>query len=121
MNKFARIAQETTSLSPLMQGRDKIQMEELMKEFPNGVTVMEFDMVESDTGAYPVFTIAENPHVFACGGRILANICLAWTKDYHGDIEAASNELKAAGGVKMRFYAGRTKTGNNLTKVEILD
>ena len=92
-----------------------------MRACPNGVTVMEFDMVESDTGAYPVFTIAENPHVFACGGRILGNICIAWAKEYGGDVETASNELKASGGVKMRFYAGRTKTGNNLTKVEILD
>lgn len=121
MNKFTRIAQETTSLSPLMQGRDKFSMEELIKEYPNGVTVMEFDKVESGDESYPVFTFAEKPNVFTCGGRILANICDAWVKEYNGDIETASNDLKNAGGVRMRFYAGRTKNGNNLTKVDILD
>ena len=117
---FKAIAQETTTLSSLMNNRQKMKMEEVIANYPDGVTVMEFDFITTNSGTFPVCVIKEEPGIFFFGGSVLAKICEAWAGAYGGDIEKASEELCRAGGVKMKFAPGRTKNGNNITTVEII-
>ncbi len=119
-NKFANIAKKQTTLSPIMENRTKLSTEELIKQYPNGVTVCEFDMIEIGDESFPVFTFAEDETRFVFGGTVLGNIVYAWVSDYDGDIEGASKALNAVGGVKMRFSKGRTKNGNNITLVDVV-
>lgn len=120
-NVFASIAHKATSLSELMEGREKRTVDEIMAAYPDGVTITGFDIVNSALDSYPVIIIAEDDGVYLNGGMILANICEEWAKAYEGDIETASKALKVAGGVKVKFSKSRTKAGNNITLVDILD
>lgn len=55
-----KVAQRETSLSRLMEGREKIKTEDIIKKYPNGVTLTEFDLVTIDDSTFPVFAFAEN-------------------------------------------------------------
>lgn len=39
---------------------------------------------------------------------------------FHGDIDAASNDLGRSGGLKLRLEDSKTKKGNSLTRVFIV-
>lgn len=118
---FKETARNTTLLSPLMVGREKISTDDIIKKYPDGFTVLEFDIVPDGKGkTYPVFTIAEDDELYYCGGIVLNKIAEEWIDGFNGDVESASNELKASGGVKFKLEGTKTKAGNNLTNVTIV-
>jgi hypothetical protein len=43
-----------------------------------------------------------------------------WVANFDGDIEATSNALSAAGGVKIKMFASKTRTGRNFTQIEVV-
>ena len=120
-NLFATVARKETSLSPLMDNRERLSMDDLIARYPQGLTVTEFDFIGTGEDSYPVFTFAEDAQKFAFGGTVFAGVARAWADMYDGDIEKASSELKSAGGVKMVFAKSRTKNGNNVTTVTVVD
>lgn len=123
---FAAIAVKETTLSPVCEGREKTTTEAIMKNYPDGITVLEFDIVTmqnektKEIEPVPVIAFKENPDVFFFGGALLERICQSWIAAYDGDIETASKELKRSGGVKMKFRATRTRSGNNFTAIDIV-
>ena len=119
-NIFTSIARRETTLSPLMEGREKLETDDIIKLYPDGFTIIEFDVVNAGLDSYPVLIFKEDTEKFIFGGTVLKNICNGWVEQFDGDIESASNALKSAGGVKMKFEKTRTKNGNNLTKPIIL-
>ena len=119
---FREIAAKTLSLSDLMAGREKMTTEAL-----NGqtVTCVEFDFAtitdpKQGEKTFPVLIFAEYPNHYYTGGALLNKMCQAWAAEYGGDIAAASSALSDEGGVKIRFSAGKTKSGNNLTNIDVL-
>lgn len=118
---FREIAAKTLSLSDLMAGREKVTTDELIGKT---VTVTEFDFATiTDRGeekTFPVLLFKELPDKYYCGGTLLAKMCMAWAAEYDGDVAAASNALADEGGVQIRFTAGKTKSGNNLTNITVL-
>lgn len=121
MNKFREIAAKELSLSELMAGREQLKTEDLIgKE----VTVVQFDFATiTDKGVektFPVLILKEYPDHYYNGGTLLMKLCQAWAAEYDGDIEAASADLEKSGGVKLRFKTTKTKSGNNLTSVDVV-
>lgn len=118
---FKKIASKELSLSPLMANRTQIKTEELIGKT---VTIIGFDIVHMvNKGAeevYPVLLLEEYPDRYYNGGALLLKLAIAWASACDGDVEAASQELKNEGGVKVRFRSTRTKAGNNLTSVDVL-
>jgi hypothetical protein len=118
---FREIAAKTLSMSDLMDGREKITTEQLIGQT---VTVTEFDFATiTDRGeekTFPVLIFKEFPNNYYCGGTLLAKMCMAWAAEYDGDVASASNALADEGGVQIRFTAGKTKSGNNLTNITVL-
>lgn len=118
---FKRIAQEELSLSPLMSGKNQIKTDDLIGKT---VTVTAFDFATiTDKGVekiFPVLLLKEYPENYYNGGTLLFKLCQAWAAAYDGDIEKASADLAAEGGVQLRFIATKTKSGNNLTAVEVV-
>lgn len=118
---FKKMAQDELSLSPLMAGRDQIKTEDLVGQT---VTVTGFDFATiTDKGVektFPVLLLKEYPDRYYNGGALLSKLCRCWADAYDGDIEAASADLEAEGGVQLRFTATKTKSGNNLTAVDVV-
>lgn len=118
---FKKIAIQEMTLSPLMLNRTQIKTEDLVGQ---EATIMEFDFAHiTDKGEekiYPVMLLNEYPDKYYNGGSLMMKLCTAWAASCNGDVETASEALKKSGGVKVRFRASKTRSGNNLTTVDIL-
>lgn len=118
-NKFAEIAKKETTLSEVMDGRERLTVDQIMQKFPDGVTLTGFDLISGKDGSYPVFSISEGNYCFF-GGVVLNNIAMEWTKACDGDIAETSRQLMECGGVKIKMHNKKTRNGNNLTAVDII-
>lgn len=122
MQDFRQLAQRQTTLSEVMADRTKTTTDELMEKFPEGVTIIAFDYIASrkSKGKYPVFNIEEDPTVFCNGGTILDRIFTDFINACDGSVPSASNELRRQGGLKVKFGHGTTRSGDELTTVEVI-
>lgn len=124
-NIFAEIAKKETSLSPVLQGRTKVSVSEIMSKYPDGVTIVGFDLIrtrdkQGEESEYPVLAIEEDSSVCFFGGFVLHRIVKEWVALYSGDVAEASKSLTEAGGVKIKMHERKTKSGNNITTVEVV-
>lgn len=117
---FREIAKKATELSELMNGREKIETGELIKKFPDGVTIMAVDMIETAEATYPVILIKEDDKVFYTGGIVLKKIVDQWLDMFDRDAEKCSEELAKDGGVMVMLEETKTKKNQNVTKVTVL-
>ena len=118
---FKKIASEELSLSPLMTGKEQVKTQELIgKE----LTIVAFDFATiTDKGeekTFPVIIFKELPDNYYNGGTLLMKLVIAWSAAFDGDVEKASDELGRSGGVAVRFRETKTKSGNNLTSIDVL-
>lgn len=118
---FKAIAQNELTLSHLMNGRTQVKTDEIVgKE----LTIEEFDIVnaviDGKSAIFPVVVFTELPANYYNGGALLQKMVEAWTNACGGDVETASNAFKKEGGVKVKFTNTKTKSGNNLTGIEII-
>lgn len=124
---FKQSAQQSTTLSEVMAGRDKLSMDDVMMKYPGGVTLTEFDMVTTpnpttgEDSTYPVFAIKEDPHVYFFGGLMLTRTCTNWINGYDGDKELCRKEFKESGGVQVKFKRTKTSKGNTLIEPVFMD
>lgn len=131
MANFKKIAQDTTVLCPLMSGKEKLETKDVIGA--KSLTIIAFDfapkfddsgsqIVDEDTGVvdtYGVLVFKEKPnHYYNCG-TVMTKVCRAWMDGYE-TAEAASADLAAEGGVKVKFTEGKTKRGNNLVSCEFI-
>lgn len=119
MNNFRDLARKVTSLSDLMDGRTRLTTEEMIINYPEGFTITDFDMLTDDGKEYPVFTIKEDPTICFFGGIVLAKMVDEWL-GYYDTVEECRAAFRASGGVMIKMATGRTKKGNNITRVEVL-
>lgn len=127
---FKKVAEESTLLSPIMAGRDKLETDAIIDK---ELTVVGFDfapkfdeqgrpIIEDDgtVDTFGVVVFREFPDCYYCVGAVFTKICKAWAAEFESAAKA-SEALAQSGGVKVRFRNSKTKRGNNLTSVEILD
>lgn len=124
-NIFATLAKKATTLSPIMENRDKLATKDVIANYPDGITITEFDILTTtnangEAQTYPVIAFNEDATKFIYGGKALMDIVTMWVANFEGDIEATSNALKASGGVKVRMYESTTKAGRNFTQIEVV-
>ena len=124
-NLFTTLARKATTLSTVMEGREKISTNDCITQFPDGITITEFDVIttpdkEGNPSTYPIVAFKEDYTKFLYGGKALMDMVTMWLANFEGDVEATSNALKAAGGVKIVMSAQRTKNGNNFTKIDVI-
>lgn len=121
MKDLKKLAQQYTSLSELMQNREKIDTEDIIKYYKQGITIDAVELnVSNGTDEFMVYTFKEDNKKFAFGGKILQNIFENIIKnDYEGDIGEFSHDL-ASQGLKVRLDSSKTKKGLQVTTVEIL-
>lgn len=121
MKNFRDLARKATTLSELMENREKIQTNEVIKNFPNGITINAVDVIKTSDAEYPVFTFSEDSSKFYCGGIILSKIVDTWVEEYNGDLGMLNHDLAETGGVKVKLTETKTRDGkNNITQVEVV-
>lgn len=125
---FKKIALDATTMSELMNGRDKMDTEELIKKYPDGVTINFIDnvnMSQEDGEAENVwiFVTEEQPDKFTFGGFVLAkifnNILAEFEGDYDAMIEEYNSSLKEDK-LRVKLERAKTKTKREITKVTVL-
>lgn len=110
---FKKIAQRETVLSEIMESRQKVEKKDGI------VTIVDFDIVSNKDGeAYAVCAI--NDTEFINGGTILTNIFTSIVREFNGDIEQARAEYAKSEKLKVKLTKTKTKSGRDLTKVEVL-
>ena len=127
---FKQVAQAQTSLSPIMVGKEKLDTKDILnKELTiiafdfapkfdqNGAPIVDENGVPDEFG---VVVFKENPDNYYCVGTVFSKVCKAWAAPFK-TVKEASAALEAEGGVRVRFKATKTKKGNNLTSVDILE
>lgn len=129
---FKEAAQDATQLCKLMNGRTKMDTDEVIKESKLTITAFDFapkfdqegnpiaDPATGEQDTFGVVVFDEYPDRYYSVGTVFTKVCKAWAAGFSGDAEAASSALKKEGGVAVHFTLGRTKKGNNLVSVEIL-
>lgn len=117
---FKSIAQKQTALSHLMENRTKISTADLIANYPDGVTITEFDFVVIDGNSFPVLVFAEDNTRFFFGGYILNKIFNEFVTQGGGDITGTSDDLKSSGGLRVKMKEGKTKANKSVTMVEII-
>ena len=128
---FKQVAQENTLLSAIMVGKEKLETEQVINK---ELTIIAFDfapkfdqagnrIIDTNTGEvdeFGVVVFAEMPDHYYCVGAVFTKVCKAWASAFESAAEA-SEALAAEGGVRVKFTLSKTKKGNNLTAVEILN
>lgn len=127
---FKQVAQENTLLSAIMVGKEKLETEDILDK---ELTIIGFDFapkfdqqgkpVVNDYGEVDTFGVvvfAEHPDKYYCVGAVFTKVCHAWSAGFDSPQEASA-ALAAEGGVRVKFSASKTKKGNNLTAVDILN
>lgn len=125
-NMFANLARKATTLSPIIEGKTKISVSDIIANYPEGITINGFDMINGtdqngEPSTYPVFTFMEDNTRFGFGGAVLKNIINSWLAAFDGDVESCTKALAANGGVKLKFSQGRTKNGRNVTIIDVIE
>ena len=124
---FKKIALDATIISELMNGRDKMDTEELIKKYPNGVTIDFIDNVnmQQEDGEENVwiFVTEEQPDKFTFAGFVLAKIFNNILSEFEGDyvemIETYNSALKEDK-LRVKLERAKTKTKREITKVTVM-
>lgn len=125
MGRFAEAAKKATTLSILMEGREKTSVADIVYKHPDGITIMAADIISgvNDKGepySYPVIVYKEDETKYLNGGTVLNRVVEEWLSLVDGDIEAMNEGLRQDGGVRVKLESGRTAAGRNITKVIVL-
>lgn len=124
---FKKIALDATTMSELMSGRDKMDTEELIKKYPDGITIDFIDNVnmQQEDGEENVwiFVTEEQPDKFTFAGFVLAkifnNILAEFEGDYAEMIETYNSALKEDK-LRVKLERAKTKSKREITKVTVL-
>ena len=124
---FKKIALDATTMSEIMNGRDKMDTEELIKKYPEGVTIDFIDNVnmQQEDGEENVwiFVTEEQPDKFTFAGFVLAkifnNILAEFEGDYAEMIETYNSALKEDK-LRVKLERAKTKAKREITKVTVL-
>lgn len=124
---FKKIALDATTMSELMNERDKMDTEELIKKYPNGVTIDFIDNVnmQQEDGEENVwiFVTEEQPNKFTFAGFVLAKIFNNILSEFEGDyaemIETYNSALKEDK-LRVKLERAKTKSKREITKVTVL-
>lgn len=119
---FKELAQQAVSekaISPIIAGRVAITTDDVIAQYPEGVTIVEFDYVES--WEHYVCTIKEAPDKFLSCGSALTTIFDKYVEAYNGVVADASADFKKFGGIKVKLNKTRSKnSGKTFTNVTVL-
>lgn len=103
------------TLSELMVGKDKIDTEDIIKYYPEGISINAIDLFELNGDEVYVYTFKEAPDKFAFAGYILKNLFEEMVSKY--SIETCNEALRETP-YTVKLSQGKTKDNKQVTKVQ---
>lgn len=119
MSKLSDIAKKMVGNGGLTSGLEKIKLDDVIKTYPDGVTITGTEMVNNNGSSFPVFTFAEDTSKYFSGGKALREMVEAWIEEYDGDLGAVNDELRRES-VIIKMRKVNTKKGKTYTTVTIV-
>lgn len=125
MKSFKKIAQQATTLCDLMEDREKIETEDIIKNYGT-ITLEDFVWAEMGENSCWVYTFLEDREHFAFAGVSIKSILDKLLEEYDGDYQAlraayTDETLKKDGDViKLKLEYGKTKAGQRFTKATVV-
>lgn len=116
------IAKSSTSLSELMNGRQKGNLENMCGKQLTIAAVDTMKLYNTRTGnsdTIAIINFVEDEQNFYFGGVVWLNIINDWISSCMGDITEVNRQLQQEK-IQVTMSRERTKSGNNITKVTIL-
>lgn len=116
-----KVAQEATTLSEIMVGKEKGDTQELIE---HGKTVhinnCEFVVYQKNGKEEQVwcFTVTEKPNKFYFGGTVIKNIFAELLKECEGDYNLLYESIREYN-IPAEFKNGKTSDGKTVTLVDI--
>lgn len=119
MKSLKQIAQETSTLSKLMQGREKMSTEELLDK---DITIIQFDSYVNTESGEIIYVFATREHLnnFTFAGAILKKYFMAFEEECKKENVDVNDYMVSQGGLKVRLTEGKTKQGRSITNVVLL-
>ena len=118
------IAVKVTQLSELMEDREKIETEDIIKYYPDGITIIGADPItltneKGEESSFWVYIFEEDDSKFAFSGFVLNKIFANILKQCGGDLDEMNEELKK-GELRVKLSTGNTKSKQQITNVKVL-
>ena len=100
--------------SPVMKNREKIQIDDIIRDYPEGITIREIDIIPGNPD-YIVCRFDENPRAYFFGGKALNEAFFTMLKDFGGDLSDLNSELANTFGLRCKPKKIKTKSGKPFT------
>lgn len=120
-----KIAKKAITFSELMNGRDKIETEDIIRYHKDKITINQAECVqvpddrsEDGQSRFYIYTFKEEEKKFAFSGAILTKVFDSIMEAVEGDVEDFNKALSE--GLEVRLSTGRTKDKKQITLVEVL-
>lgn len=118
MGKLNELAKKASGVSAITEGKTKLSTEEVIKRYPNEVTIKAVDMFGTGDDRYAVINIAEDDKVYFFGGKAITGMVDEWITTC-GTIDVVNMQLSDEP-VKIRLTKGKTKNGRDFTSFEVI-
>lgn len=116
MNRIAKAAEQ---LSGKSRGRDKMRLDEVLRLYPDGVTLNWLDERELNGNDYIIFTFTEDPNVFSSGSGDFLKLWDLLLKEFDGSI-SDMQEYLAANPTRIKIWKATTKNRKTYTCVSVI-
>lgn len=118
------IAVKATQLSELMEDREKIETEDIIKYYPDGITIIGADPItltneKGEESSFWVYIFREDDNKFAFSGFVLNKIFDNVLEQCDGDLDEMNKELEK-GDLRVKLSTGKTKSKQQITNVKVL-
>ena len=118
------IAVKATQLSELMEDREKIETEDIIKYYPDGITIIGADPItltneKGEESSFWVYIFREDDNKFAFSGFVLNKIFDNILEQRDGDLDEMNKELEK-GDLRVKLSTGKTKSKQQITNVKVL-
>lgn len=120
---FQEIAKQEVTLAKIMENRDKIETEQIISDYPDGIHIDEIEKIamqkEEGLEIFWAFHFTEEPDCFAFAGIVLGKIFDKFQEVYEGELDELAADLKEEP-LGVILESGKTKDGKrNVTTVKI--
>lgn len=119
-NRLYQMAKKVLYTSEVMADRNKVSTDDMIKNYPDGFTITEFDFINSGDKTFPAVAVAEDDSIYFYGGTVLNNLFLKWLEGFDGDLDTVNQELNKAGGLKVKMQKKKTRSGRTITIVDLV-